>query len=104
MDRKNVKEILDLCKRAKFNEALDIIKSTHGKIHSKWITAIIIGCCNTCVASVTHSKNISEDDLFSLLNHIVFYIKEINEDDLLSYMQSLYHILKLFVNKVRNKL
>lgn len=102
MDQKRVlKDILDLCKQAKFKESMDIMCLIDGEISNKWIMAIIIGCCNTCVDNISHLENISEDYLFSFFKHVVLCIKDVNEAELLSYLQSLFYILKIFIKKVK---
>lgn len=100
MDKKKLlKDVLDLCKQGKFKESVNIVHDIDGDINNKSIMAIIIACCN-CVANNSCSQNVSEDDLFCLMKYIVLYVKDINEADLLSYVQSLFHILKLFIKKV----
>ncbi|KAJ8921485.1 hypothetical protein NQ315_003103 [Exocentrus adspersus] len=97
MDNKNaLKTILDLCKQSRFKESTDKLRNVQEDID--------IATCRVCYTNTSTPEAIPEEDLYRFLKLIVTRIKDVNETELLSYLQSLFHILKMFVNKERSQL
>ncbi|KAJ8973354.1 hypothetical protein NQ317_001398 [Molorchus minor] len=99
MDKKPLKELLELCKKAGFREVYSSLNSSYGKIDNKCAISLIVGCCNACVSNMSSPEKVSEEDLYVLLDYLTSFIIELNETEMLSYLQSIFFILKLFVKK-----
>lgn len=60
---------------------------------------ILVLCLNKCVKN-ENVQNISLDYLYKVLKLIASLIKELSEKDLKTYLQTVYHLLKVFADKV----
>lgn len=100
MDKKTLKDVLEMCKQGKFDESLQKLYSIGGEINDRWAIALILGCCG-CVNNNSCTETISGSDLFDLMKHLALNIKDINETLLYNYMHPLYLILQWFIKKVK---
>lgn len=99
----NLKEILLNIKSGKFKELIDKLDEENATITCSDAVRIIVLCSNICF-DVHVIDRIKYEDLSLLVDKTLFYVSDLKDKLLDTYLQSIYFILKYFIEKVKDLL
>lgn len=93
-----MKTALEDISRGNFKGALKRIEAKELELNSRNSLKLVISCCAVC--NKNECKTLVED-ISSLLRVCAANIEELDESLLKNYLQSIFHIMKYLVEKVR---
>lgn len=98
MDKKLQAELLSQCACGNFKGVSSLI-SKLDTFDERLAARIVIECCRVlCIKDI--ACTIAEEELYNLLTKCVTYIHALNDNLATGYLQSIYYIIKFFIQKV----